>query len=102
MALTAGRFGLLWLAAMAAAAIVLIAVRVAVVRPGSRVIGAALVVATTALLVVTTATSHGANQSGPDPPLIASPRRSAIVMSRCSVAAEWLGCRTSTPSSPWR
>ncbi|TMC05604.1 MAG: hypothetical protein E6J41_21530 [Chloroflexi bacterium] len=85
MALTAGRFGLLWLAAMAAAAIVLIAVRVAVVRPGSRVIGAALVVATTALLVVTTATSHGANQSGPDPPLI------AIRVVHLGAAGLWVG-----------
>src|SRR2546430_6988708 len=37
---------------------------------------------------------------GGEPPLIASPRRSASAASRRSVASEWLGCRTSTPSRP--
>src|SRR5207247_367128 len=35
-----------------------------------------------------------------EPPLIARPRRSAILVSRRSVPGEWLGCRTSRPSSP--
>src|SRR5256885_5401895 len=35
-----------------------------------------------------------------EPPLIASPRRSASAASRRSVASEWLGCRTSSPSRP--
>src|SRR5437763_7536337 len=35
-----------------------------------------------------------------EPPLIASPRRSASAASRRSVASEWLGCRTSIPSRP--
>lgn len=71
-ALTAGRFGLLWVLGMACAALVLVAVRITIARPGSRPLGAGLVLATTGLLVVSTATSHGANQSGPDPPLIAA------------------------------
>lgn len=70
-ALTAGRFGLLWLGGMALAALVLVAVRAALSRQGSRPIGAGLVLAVAALLVVSTATSHGANRSGPDPILVA-------------------------------
>jgi copper transport protein len=84
-ALTAGRFGLLWLGAVAVAAIVLVAVRATVARPGSRLIGGAVVLATIALLVVTTATSHGANQAGPDPPLI------AIRVIHLGAAGVWVG-----------
>jgi copper transport protein len=84
-ALTAGRFGVLWLAGMGCAAIVLIAVRSALARPGSRLLGGALLVATTALLVVSTATSHGANQDGPDPPLI------AVRVIHLGAAGIWVG-----------
>jgi copper transport protein len=70
-ALSAGRFGMLWLVGMACAALVLIAIRAALSHARSRLIGAALVVAIAALLVVSTATSHGANEGGPDPLLIA-------------------------------
>ena len=70
-ALSAGRFGQLWLVGMACAAIVLIAVRAMLARPGSRLVAGALVLATLALLGVSTATSHGANEQGPDPLLIA-------------------------------
>jgi copper transport protein len=70
-ALTAGRFGLLWLAAMGAAALVLVVAGAALAHPSSRLVAGALVLATTVLLVITTATSHGANQSGPEPGLIA-------------------------------
>ena len=65
-ALTAGRFGMLWLGGMALAALTLVAVRFALAHQRSRVAAAALVPALAALLVVSTATSHGANQSGPD------------------------------------
>jgi copper transport protein len=84
-ALTAGRFGLLWLGAIACAAIVLVAVRATVARPGSRLIGGAVVLATVALVVVTTATSHGANQAGPDPPLI------AVRIIHLGAAGVWVG-----------
>jgi putative copper export protein len=84
-ALTAGRFGLLWLCAVACAAIVLVAVRATLARPGSRLIGGAVVLATIAVLVVTTATSHGANQTGPDPPLI------ALRVIHLGAAGVWVG-----------
>src|SRR2546421_421026 len=42
----------------------------------------------------------GFARSQPAPPLIASPSRCAMRVSRCSTAGEWLGCRTSSPSSP--
>lgn len=70
-ALTASRFGLLWLGGMGLAALVLVAVRAALSRQGSRPVGIGLVLSVAALLVVSTATSHGANRSGPDPILIA-------------------------------
>src|SRR2546429_2494131 len=35
-----------------------------------------------------------------DPPLMASPRRCAMRVSRCSTAGEWLGGRTSSPTNP--
>jgi copper transport protein len=84
-ALSAGRFGLLWLAGMAGAAVVLVAARATLARPASRLIGGALVLATIALLVVTTATSHGANQAGPDPPLI------AVRVIHLGAAGVWVG-----------
>jgi copper transport protein len=71
IALSAGRFGLLWLGAMGLAGLVLVAMRATLSQQGSRPFGVALVLAVAALLVVSTATSHGANQSGPDPLLIA-------------------------------
>lgn len=85
MALSAGRFGLLWLATMACAAIVLVAVRATLSRPGSRLIGGTVVLATIALLVVSTATSHGANEAGPDPPLI------AVRVIHLGAAGVWVG-----------
>jgi copper transport protein len=84
-ALTAGRFGLLWLAAMATAAITLVAVRTALMRPGSWLVSGALGVTTIGLLAVTTATSHGANQSGPDLPLI------VIRIIHLGAAGLWVG-----------
>ena len=84
-ALSAGRFGLLWLAGMTCAAIVLVAVRCALARPGARLLGGALLAATIALLVVSTATSHGANQDGPDPPLI------AVRVIHLGAAGIWVG-----------
>jgi copper transport protein len=84
-ALSAGRFGLLWLAGMAGAAVVLVAARATLARPGSRLIGGGLLLATIALLVVTTATSHGANQAGPDPPLI------AVRVIHLGAAGVWVG-----------
>jgi len=69
-ALTAGRFGMLWLGAMGLAALALVAVRFALAHQRSRRAAAALVLAIAALLVISTATSHGANQSGPDAELI--------------------------------
>jgi copper transport protein len=69
-ALSAGRFGLLWLAVMSLAALALVAMRAAFSHQGSRLAGAALVVVTGALVVVSSATSHGENMSGVDPFLI--------------------------------
>jgi copper transport protein len=84
-ALSAGRFGVLWLAGLGCAAVVVIAVRGTLARSRSRLIGAALVLATTALLVLSTATSHGANQGGPDPLLI------AIRVVHLGAAGLWVG-----------
>ncbi|HXM58821.1 MAG TPA: copper resistance protein CopC [Candidatus Dormibacteraeota bacterium] len=84
-ALTAGRFGWLWLGGMGLAALTLVAVRFALGRQGSRRAAAALLLAIAALLVVSTATSHGANQAGPDPLLI------AIRAIHLAAAGLWVG-----------
>jgi copper transport protein len=84
-ALSAGRFGLLWLGGMGLAALALITVRAALDRPGSRPAGGALVLAVTALVVISTATSHGANESGPDPILM------AVRVIHLAAAGLWVG-----------
>jgi copper transport protein len=69
-ALTAGEFGLLWLTGMGLAVLTLVAVRAALSRQGSRAAGAVLVIVAGALVVVSSATSHGENMRGADPFLV--------------------------------